>query len=333
MNKVKAQLGEAATKAKSALSEIKADGGTTGFQKIKSMFVNPWKSETFGRAALIACPVAVLLLGLVFSGCGKSNDTLVIKGLYMRMPGDAALEACKELVASSTDLTVVDFRNGIEIEREVGLGEYEKKQMEAYEVHMRKRSEAIRNDISPDELDKMGLYNFSPEEWKKLHPPSKEEIAASKKKIKEIVSKKNLIQISIKKDGTREDKLDGLCFVWIDDTGNVRKVYFNKNGMDRFFNAGDLSGKEFAQALVNNYSGIPNLTPKGRRDILEEGERRESVTWTYKDPKGYQVTLHERVYFNRWGQRRTFPRDDVFHQDDKYLSISAIKAESERKFD
>ena len=76
-----------------------------------------------GRIALIACAVAVLLsLGLVIgcggeSGGGESGGapkgTLAIKGLYVGMPGDKALEAYKKLIDGSKDLMVVDFRDGI----------------------------------------------------------------------------------------------------------------------------------------------------------------------------------------------------------------------------
>ena len=160
------------------------------------------------------------------------------------------------------------------------------------------------------------------------------------------VSPNNLIQISIKQDGVREDKLDGLCFVRIDDTGNVKSVYFNGDGMDRFFNAGDLSGKEFAQALVKNYSGIPKLTPDGTRDNLEKYGSIETITWTYKDPKGYQVKLFERAYINGRGQRytsdKTLFKNDAEtsyylsmaqKQPKKFFTVFAIKPESARKFD
>ena len=166
----KEKLGEAAAKAKAAMSEIKAnfkaDEGTTGVRKIQSMFVNLWKSGKTGRVALIASSVVVLLLLVsVFGGGGgkadggsdssvaqdaastgasaskKSvarkpvpKDALVVKGLYIGMPGDDAVEACKEMVASSKDLMVADFRNGIEREKDEATKAAEKK---AYEENVK----------------------------------------------------------------------------------------------------------------------------------------------------------------------------------------------------
>ena len=87
-------------------------------------FANCRKRESSGRVALIACSIAVLfMLGLVI-GCGGESGgdgesggapkgTLAIKGLYVGMPGDRALEAYKKLIDGSKDLMVVDFREGI----------------------------------------------------------------------------------------------------------------------------------------------------------------------------------------------------------------------------
>ena len=352
--KVKEAFGETTAKAKAAMSEIKgnfkADEGTTGFRKVQSMFVNLWKSGQSGRIALIASSVVILMclflfLFSVLGGGGESGlpDTLVVKGLYMRMPGDDALEACKKLVASSKDLVVVDFRKGFEVEREVGLGEYKKKQEEAYFKHIAARQEAAAKGISADKIDEMGLKMCSKEEWMESHPPSEKEVAASKEKIKEVLNKKNLIQISFKKEGVREDQLKGLCFVWIDDNDNVKEVYFNEDGMARLFNAGDLSGEEFAQSLVDNYSEIPSLESNVKREDLGRGFI-QTTTWFYKDPRGFQVKLFDRAYLNNNGQRytaRMIENDPevlmalslVDKMPKKYLSLTAIKPESERKFD
>ena len=157
------------------------------------------------------------------------------------------------------------------------------------------------------------------------------------------IAKKNLIQISFKKDGVREDKLKGLCFVWIDGKGNVKEVYFNEDGMAKLFNAGDLSSEEFAKSLVNNYSGIPSLEPK----ILREDPGRgiiQSTTWIHKNPNGYQVKLFERVYYNNNGVKynKTMLENDVEvamalslvgKLPTRYFTIFAIKPESARKFD
>ena len=157
------------------------------------------------------------------------------------------------------------------------------------------------------------------------------------------VPPKNLIQVSINQKGVPDNKLKGLCFVWIDKSGNVKETYYNAEGMNRFFDAKDLSGEEFANLLVKNYPGLPslkmNLEKKDPgRGIIEER------TWTYSCPKGYQVKLFERSYINNSGVKydsKMLERDPevsvalslVDLLPDKYLSISATKAASARKFD
>ena len=316
--------------------------------------------------SITSLAAALLLLVSVVGGCGKSDvgtggessgkpdststtkeseqvDTLVVKGLYIGQKVDDAIEACKKVATSSEDLIVVDFRNGIEVEREVGLGEYEKKQEDAWFAHQDKRRDAINRGMPTSEAEKMGLKNYTRDEWKKLHPPTEEEIAASKKKVKEIVNKKNLIQVSVKKKGIREDKLPGLVFVWIDNAGKVKEVRFNEDGMARLFNAGDLSTEEFAQALVNKYSGIPGLKSKIQRENPGRGTI-QSTTWIYKDPRGYQVKLFERAYFNNNGvkyNKRMLENDVevamalslVDKLPTRYFTFFAIKPESARKFD
>ncbi len=77
--KVKARLSEATAKAKVALSEIKvnfkADEGTTGFPKVKSMFVNLWKSGNVGRGALVGAAIVFVsaILFLVPTVTGKNR--------------------------------------------------------------------------------------------------------------------------------------------------------------------------------------------------------------------------------------------------------------------
>ena len=260
-------------------------------------------------------------------------DTLVVKGLYMRMSGDDALEACKELIASSDDLEIIDFRKGIEVEREVGVEKYIKQRKDAFKMHYAKREELIRQGYSADQLDEKNLKLYSWDDWMKEHPLSEKEIAASKERIKEVVAKKNLIRIQYKnrwKDGFAlvndhgvVNKIkcnssdlpdfnintwdwDSLCSVSIDNQGKVCCVLFRRKGIVRLFNAGDLSASEFAQALVDNYPGIPELTPY--RDDSSRG-------WIYKDPRGYKVMYQSDVLGGY------------------YLEISAIKPASARKFD
>ena len=120
-------------------------------------------------------------------------------------------------------------------------------------------------------------------------------------------------------------------------------VRFNESGMNRFFNAGDMSAEEFARALVNNYPDIPSLEPVVKREDPGRGLIQET-TWTYKGPKGYQVELFERAYYNNNGIRYTSKMLEndaevmlalslVGKLPDRKLTISAIKPDSERKFD
>ena len=141
--KAKAALNGAKEKAKAALSEIKtnfkADEGTEGVKKYKSMFANLWKSGTTGKATMIAASIVVLLLfkSIFFGGSSDGGfdssksvdvDTLVMKGLYMRQPGDEALKACKKIASSSKDLVAIDFRKGIEREKDEATKAAEKKE-------------------------------------------------------------------------------------------------------------------------------------------------------------------------------------------------------------
>ncbi len=145
------------------------------------------------------------------------------------------------------------------------------------------------------------------------------------------VPPKNLIQVSINQEGVPDNKLKGLCFVWTDEAGNVKETYYNAEGMNRFFDAKDLSGEEFANLLVKSYPGLPalemNVEKKNPgRGIIEER------TWTYSCPKGYQVKLFERSYINNNGVKydsKMLERDPevtvalslVDMLPDKYLSI------------
>ena len=126
--------GNAAAKAKSALSEIKAnfkaDEGTTGFPKIKSMFVNLWKSGVAGKCALTACALIVLcLISPLFLGCGAESDDLAdasgnteskevssrnskepsVKGLRLGMSYNEAIEACNKLISGKSDFKLKEY--------------------------------------------------------------------------------------------------------------------------------------------------------------------------------------------------------------------------------
>jgi hypothetical protein len=164
------------------------------------------------------------------------------------------------------------------------------------------------------------------------------------------IAKKNLIEVAIKKEGTREDELKGLCFVWIDDQDKVKEVYFNEDGMARLFNAGDLSSEKFAQALVDKYPGISSLEPSVQRlNPWKEPGRGyiQETTWIHNNPKGYQVKLYECAYIDSIRGKKFTSDKKLFDTDmqlslalsqtkkrfRKYLSISVSKSDSARKFD
>ena len=121
--------------------------------------------------------VAVLLLLVsTVGGCGKSDgesgggtgtsaakrpvpaDTLVVKGLYIGQPGDDALEACKEIAASSQDLMVVDFRNGIEREKDEATKAAEKK---AYEENIKRAESDVERFLEWNNLNQ-GFNKYDP---------------------------------------------------------------------------------------------------------------------------------------------------------------------------
>ena len=137
--------------------------------------------------------------------------------------------------------------------------------------------------------------------------------------------------------------MNGLCYVWIDAEGNVEETRFTEDGMNRLFNAGDLSVEEFAQSIVNNYSEIPSLEPEEKREDPGRGLIKET-TWIHKDPRGFQVKIYERAYYNNDGVKynSTMLRNDpevnlalslAGKFPTKYFTIFAIKPESARKFD
>ena len=92
------------------------------------------------------------------------------------------------------------------------------------------------------------------------------------------------------------------------------------------------------------------MEPQVKRDDLEKGSIQET-TWIYKDPKGYQVKLFERVFFDVDGRKydskmiKKLSKDNpefalsvavlalADKRPEKLLVFSAIKPESERKFD
>ena len=136
---------------------------------------------------------------------------------------------------------------------------------------------------------------------------------------------RKLIQIAFKNRFKLENELKGVCFVWIGDDGNVKEVFFNKDGIAKLFNAGDLTCDEFAQALVDNYPCIPKLV--GEKGLEKEWAGVTDVTtWIHKDPKGWQIKFSTTVHTGAGCQwMKGASRSE--------LSLMAIKPESARKFD
>ncbi|MBQ7177169.1 MAG: hypothetical protein IJS08_07115 [Victivallales bacterium] len=415
--KVKARLGEAAAKAKVALSEIKAnfkaDEGTTGFPKVKSMFVNLWRSGTTGKAALVSASVVSLLLLSVVTGGDDakhgrtasdatteeiSNKISVPKGtfavdnLYIGMPDSDALKACLQIVSASNDLGIEDCRPVSEKIADPTNAELIQQAEKDVERFLRWQSwddgclydpnapgykgEKADGVLLPRGYDlKSELCDMFPmpspvkavdllsttylTEWKLLGNRSGkiEEIVFTNKtdlsdtveqfgigqpKRKELflekgltdmgapvwvrlvlhngrvaVTKKDiidfwlgfrahsintsfnpqpLIKIGVWEPDGYTDKLKAMCFVWFDDTHKVKEVYYNEDGLTRFFNARGVSAEEFARNLVDGFKEIPDLERNVTTEENENGEIRTCI-WTYKDVhKGYQVKFYDRSF-------------------------------------
>ena len=157
------------------------------------------------------------------------------------------------------------------------------------------------------------------------------------------ITKKPAIEVSLNNGCTKEKQLKTLCYVWLDKDGNVKKIQFYESGLNRFFSAKDMSGEDLAKALVENYSELPSLQPTVKREDPGRGLIQET-TWSHRDPKGYQVNVFERAYYNNDGIRytqRMLENDAevtlglglVGKLPTKHLTIVATQPESAKKFD
>lgn len=118
------------------------------------------------------------------------------------------------------------------------------------------------------------------------------------------ISKKPAIEVALNNGATKEKEFMTLCYVWLDKDGNVKKIQFNESGLDRFFNAKDMSGEDLAKALVENYSEIPSLQPDVKRMEFSDNGLfliQQETTWTHKSPQGYRLDLFERAYHSNTG--------------------------------
>ncbi|MDO5319993.1 MAG: hypothetical protein Q4G65_15300, partial [bacterium] len=75
---------------------------------------------------------------------------LAVKGIAIRMSGDAALEACNKLVATEKDLEVLDYRKGIEREKDEETKAAEKKAWDALVKQAETDIESFQNWNSVD---------------------------------------------------------------------------------------------------------------------------------------------------------------------------------------
>ena len=378
--KAKAALSEIKT-------NFKADEGTEGVKKYKSRFANLWKSGTTGKATLVAASIVVLLLfKSIFLG-GSSDvgegfddsksvdvDTLVVKGLYMRQPVEEAAEACRKIASSQSGLVAIDHHKGIEWDQKSpefaeAMKKYEQWVETAkrevvlkadWEARIDKRYALSDKGVGDSELDKMGLGKLTLEEYKEKYSKTCKPELADATKVEEWLKSEghfkpskykeapqNLIEIVAKNVGP-EKKDERVCAVWLyEDDHKVCQVFFTERGMARIFNAGDLSTKEFAEALVKNYPDIPSLEAdvKISNEANDGSMRLETYTWTYKDPRGFQVKLLDSAYYDYHGQKvsmkaLTKANNEVAigaallaGDEKRWFSITAIKPESARKFD
>lgn len=107
---------------------------------------------------------------------------------------------------------------------------------------------------------------------------------------------KPLIKIGAWEPDGYTHKLKGMCFVWFDDAHKVKEVYYNEDGLARFFHARGVSAEEFARSLVRGFDEIPELERDVKTERNDNGEIRTCV-WTYTDvDKGYQVKFYDRSF-------------------------------------
>ena len=383
-------LDKASEKAKSVFSEIKtnfkADEGSEGVKKYKSMFANLWKSGTTGKATLVAASIVVLLLfkSIFFGGSSGVGagfedsksvdvDTLVIKGLYMRQPVEEAAKACRKIASSQSGLVAIDYHKGIEWDQKSpefaeAMKKYEQwvetAKMEVvlqsdWEAHTKKRWDLSANGKSEDDLVQKGLKGYTLEEYKKEFSKTCKPERADAQKVEEWLkhekhfkpgkykaAPQKLVEIVAKNVGS-EKKDERVCAVWLGDDNKVTQVFFTERGMARIFNAGDLSTEEFAQALLKNYSDIPSFDADVKIGVESNDGlmRLKTYTWTYKDPRGFQVKLLDSAYYDHHGQKismraLTKANNEVAigatllaGDEKRWFAITAIKPESARKFD
>ena len=305
-------------------------------------------------------------------------DTLVIKGLYMRQPVEEAAEACRKIASSQSGLVAIDHHKGIEWDQKSpefaeAMKKYEqwvetaKREvvLEAdYYAYMDKRETLWRQKMSGTKIDETDIDkkypNLTLEEYKNKYSKTCKPERADAKKVEEWLKKhnhfkpskykeapQNLIEIVAKNVGPEKED-ERICAVWLyKDDHTVCQVVVTERGMARIFNAGDLSTKEFAQALVKNYPDIPSLEAdvKISNEASDGLMRLKTYTWTYKDPRGFQVKILDSAYYDHHGQKigmKAMSKANseiaigaafLAGDEKKWFSITAIKPESARKFD
>ena len=101
-------------------------------------------------------------------------------------------------------------------------------------------------------------------------------------------------------------KLKELCYVWLDDDYKVKQVFYNEDGLARFFHARHVPADQFASDLVEGFREIPGLECNVKTEEYDEGEIRTCI-WTYRDDEmGYEVKFFDRSFRLNNGQEVDF---------------------------
>ena len=223
-----------------------------------------------------------------------------------------------------------------------------------YTEHCKTRDKLISRGLGEGEINKRGFYDLTFDEYKsKFRNKFRKELVDVNEVLKKVgnppselkYAPQKQIRISFKNGEGIDLNWPSLCFVYLDDDESVKEVFFNEDGVNKLFNASDLSTEEIVRMLVDNYDGIPSMSSDVQVETTERGLIK-SNSWVYKSPKGYQVDVFEREVFDSNGRkysRKMLDQDTLWALNLKwslngkypkrYLDFKAITKESERKFD
>jgi hypothetical protein len=135
-----------------------------------------------------------------------------------------------------------------------------------------------------------------------------------------------------------------LCTVRLDVDGNVRQIFFTRDGMDDIFDARDLSTEEFSQALVHNYKQLPSLNNEVKIK-RENGADIREYRWIY-NTRGYNVEVYENTIIVQGEEVNLAKYKSIMANDPnalgvafgesmfrKYFCIEVNSESSSRRFD